>query len=677
MPNKSGGWAGKLLRVDLSTRKIWTEPSVEYGRKYIGGRGIAARIAWDEIPAGTGPFDPENRLIFTVGPLTGTSAPNSGRATVCSLSPQAYPYEWFSYSSFGGNWGPTLKYAGYDAIVVQGQAAQPVYLWVNDNKVELRDASELWGQGIYATQESLLRRHGKDVRVVAIGQAGENRSRIAIIASGTSSAAGQGGFGAVMGTKGLKAIAVRGSGSIPLADPEAFSDCTLAVAKEMHAPSGCPKWSSLDPGLVADYSERFYACTQQCANPICRLSRYYDNVPGVVHPNRKYSGTITCESSLFGGAPDTIYNWKIGFQGGFELARISQDYGLNHWELGIGMAPWLRKCHAAGQLKSLDGEPFDLDQASCWDTLFRKIVFREGIGDALAEGTVRAAEILGMGREFVADFYTAWGFAGHWDGHGDKINLIVFPYWLVPALQWATATRDPMASGHGYAQNIMNWSPMVAGADGLGWDAIADVAAHVYGTRQAAHPASGYEAKAIPAIWHGHRSIIKDSVTVDDQAFPRIYSNKTPDHFARADNGMPGPSFEYNMFRRATGMEISEADFEGMAERVFNLERAVQVRNWGRSRTVDEQVIPHFSSIENWVNPVLGQGVGLDLEQFGRLLDEYYTLRGWDAATGRPTAGKLSELGLADVAAELTKLGLIPENQQVAGAQRLAASTAG
>ena len=251
----------------------------------------------------------------------------------------------------------------------------------------------------------------------------------------------------------------------------------------MHAPSGCPKWSSLDPELVADYSERFYACTQQCANPICRLSRYYDNVPGVVHPNRKYSGTITCESSLFGGAPGTIYNWKIGFQGGFELARISQDYGLNHWELGIGMAPWLRKCHEAGQLKTLDGEPFDLDQASCWDTLFRKIVFREGIGDALAEGTVRAAEILGMGQEFVADFYTAWGFAGHWDGHGDKINLIVFPYWLVPALQWATATRDPMASGHGYAQNIMNWSPMVAGLDGLGWEAIADVAANVYGTR--------------------------------------------------------------------------------------------------------------------------------------------------------------------------------------------------
>jgi aldehyde:ferredoxin oxidoreductase len=660
MASKVGGWAGKILRVDLSNGKIWTEPSVEYGRKYIGGRGLAARIAWDEIPAGVKPFDPENRIIFSVGPLTGTSAPNSGRATVCSLSPQAHPYEWFSFSSFGGYWGPTLKYAGYDAIVVQGQAERPVYLWIADDKAQLRDATELWGQGTYVTQETLLRRHGKDVRALTIGQAGENRSRIAIIASGTSSAAGQGGFGAVMGAKRLKAIAVRGTGGVTLAHPQAFSDCTLLIAQEMHAPSGCPKWSSLDPALVRDHSERFYACTQQCANPICRLSRYYDNVTGVVYPNRKYSGTITCESSLFGGAPGTIYDWRIGFRGGFELAHISQDYGINHWELGIGMAPWLRKCQAAGQLKDLDGEPFDLNQASCWDTLFRKIAFREGSGDALAEGAVRAAEILGIGREFVGDFFTAWGFAGHWDGHGDRANLIVFPYWLVPALQWAVATRDPMASGHGYAQNIMNWSPMFSPEEGLDWETLADVGAHVYGTRQAVHPASGYEAKAIPAVFHGHRSIIKDSVTVDDQAFPRIYSNKTPDHFARAANGMAGPSFEYNMFRLATGMELSEAEFEGMAERVFNLERAIQIRNWNRSRAVDEQVIPYFSSIENWVNPVIGVGVGLDRAKFGKLMDKYYTLRGWDVATGRPTATKLRELGLADVGAELAKRGLTP-----------------
>jgi aldehyde:ferredoxin oxidoreductase len=458
-----------------------------------------------------------------------------------------------------------------------------------------------------------------------------------------------------MGAKNLKAIAVRGTGGVPIAEPEAFSECTLQVAKEMHAPSGCPRWSTLDPEMVTAYGQRFAACTQGCANKMCRLSRYYVGVPGVVHPDRTYSGTICCESGLFAGAPGTIYDWRVGFPAGFELAHISQDYGLNHWELGIGMGPWLRKCWQEGQLKDLDGQPFDMDDPHFWDSLFHKIVFREGIGDALAEGTVRAAEILGMGREFIDDYYTAWGFAGHWDGHGDKINMIVFPYWLVPALQWAMSTRDPMASGHGYAQNIMNWSPMVAGPDGLGWETLADVGAQVYGTRDAVHPASGYAAKAIPAIFHGHRSIIKDSVTVDDQSFPRIYSDRTPDHFARAENGMPGPSFEYNMFRLATGMDISEAEFEGMAERIFNLERALQVRNWDRSRRVDEQVIPHFARIENWVNPVLGEKMALDRGQFARLMDEYYTLRGWDVQTGRPTSAKLQELGLADVAEALAK----------------------
>jgi aldehyde:ferredoxin oxidoreductase len=323
------------------------------------------------------------------------------------------------------------------------------------------------------------------------------------------------------------------------------------------------------------------------------------------------------------------------------------------------MAPWLRKCHQEGLLPDLDGEPFNLDAPRWWDSLFRKIVFREGIGDALAEGSVRAAEILNMGRELIEEFFTAWGFAGHWDGRGDKANLIVFPYWLVTALQWATSTRDPMASGHGYAQNIMNWSPLVAGQDGLDWETLADVGAKVYGTPAAVHPCSGYDAKALPAIWHGHRSILKDCLTVDDQSYPRIYSTKTPDHFARAADGTPGPSFEYHMFRYATGMDLGEADFDGLAERVLNLERAVQVRNWERSRTVDETVIPYFSQIENWVNPFVGVGLGLDRVKFAALLDEFYALRGWDPQSGRPTSEKLAALGLDDVAAELSARGLI------------------
>jgi aldehyde:ferredoxin oxidoreductase len=236
----------------------------------------------------------------------------------------------------------------------------------------------------------------------------------------------------------------------------------------------------------------------------------------------------------------------------------------------------------------------------------------------------------------------------------------VFPYWLVTALQWAVNTRDPLSSGHGYAQNVMNWSPLKSPDRGLDWETLADVGAKFYGTREAVHPASGYEAKAYPAMVHGHRSVMKDSLTLCDQVYPRIYSVKTPDHFARAENGMEGPSFEYHMFRLATGVEISEAEFEQMAERVFNLERALQIRNWDRSRVVDEQVIPQFDKVENWVNPFVGQSVKLDRAKFSTLLDEYYALRGWDTETGRPTRAKLEALDLSDVADELGERGQLP-----------------
>ena len=272
-----------------------------------------------------------------------------------------------------------------------------------------------------------------------------------------------------------------------------------------------------------------------------------------------------------------------------------------------------------------------------------------------------------MGEEFVPELYAAWGFAGHWDGRGDRSNLIVFPYWLVTALQWAVATRDPLSSGHGYAQNAINWSPMfvpwweVTDDRGpLDYETLADVGAKVYGTRQALHPESGYEGKAFPAVWHGHRSVMKDSLTLDDQIYPRIFSTTTDDHLARA-NGMEGPSFEYHMFRLATGMDIAESDFERMAERVFNLERALQVRNWGRSREVDEHVIPYFEMEENWVNPFLESAVGLERGKFLNLMDEYYRLRGWEVSTGRPTGETLERIGLEDVGGQLAALGLLPD----------------
>jgi len=360
-----------------------------------------------------------------------------------------------------------------------------------------------------------------------------------------------------------------------------------------------------------------------------------------------------------------MYNWKLGFPAGFEAAKLANDYGLNHWELLLGIMPWLRTCREAGELGEIDGMPIDLDEPRFWAEVMRKIAFREGVGDALAEGGVRAAEILGVGQEIIPLFYTAWGFAGHWDGHQDYGNHVVFPYWLVSALQWATASRDPFSSGHGYSQSVMRWSPIGQwGGESLTWEELISVGEKVYGTRAAVDPRSGYEDKAIPAVWHTRRSVLKDSAPVDDQVFPRVFSLATEDRLARAD-GMEGPQFEHHLLLSATGAWKTPEEIDLACERIYNLERAIHMRSHGRSRRDDERVIPAFQRPEVRPNPILGERQALDREKFLQLMDESYRLRGWDLETGWPTRERLEELGLRDVAIELAALELLAaQNRQ-------------
>ncbi|MCW4021250.1 MAG: aldehyde:ferredoxin oxidoreductase, partial [Candidatus Bathyarchaeota archaeon] len=226
------GWIGKILQVDLTGHRVSKLDTKKYAEAFIGGRGVAARIAWEELPPNVDAFDPENRLIFMTGPLTGTLAPTcGGRMVVCGAAPQAYPTTHYTRSNMGGFWGAELKYAGYDGVVVYGQADEHVYIWVDNGKVEIVDAKDLWGLDTFETQEALFERHGRGTRVVCIGPAGENLVRIAVIHSEIENAAGQGGFGAVMGSKNLKAIAVRGAGEVAIARPKEFVGACRYVKK--------------------------------------------------------------------------------------------------------------------------------------------------------------------------------------------------------------------------------------------------------------------------------------------------------------------------------------------------------------------------------------------------------------------------------------------------------------
>ncbi|NJD61256.1 MAG: aldehyde ferredoxin oxidoreductase, partial [Deltaproteobacteria bacterium] len=207
-----GGWTGKVLRVDLTTGVISKESTDKY-KPYLGGTGLAYKVLWDEVPPGTDAWDPANRIIFGVGPLTGTGAPLSGRVSVTSLWPM-HPESLPATGHMGGHWGPELKYAGYDSLIIQGKAASPVWIYIKDDVVEIRDAGKMWGNGIYRANAEIMNIMGPEAHVAAIGQCGENLVRGSNVMCDRSHSAG--GVGSVMGSKNLKAIGVIGTGALKI-----------------------------------------------------------------------------------------------------------------------------------------------------------------------------------------------------------------------------------------------------------------------------------------------------------------------------------------------------------------------------------------------------------------------------------------------------------------------------
>ena len=218
-----GGYMGKILRVNLTTGKTSEEPlNEEIARKFIGARGYGAKIIFDEVSHNTDPLGSENKLIFATGPLTLTTAPTGGRYNVITKSPLNGV---IAGSNSGGFFGPELKKAGYDMLIVEGKSEKPVYLWITDEKVEIKDASHLWGKDTHETTDTILSELGnKNIKVACIGPAGENLVKFACIINDKARAAGRTGVGAVMGSKMLKAVAVKGNKRAPIANPEKFKE---------------------------------------------------------------------------------------------------------------------------------------------------------------------------------------------------------------------------------------------------------------------------------------------------------------------------------------------------------------------------------------------------------------------------------------------------------------------
>lgn len=494
-----------------------------------------------------------------------------------------------------------------------------------------------------ATQQRLRDTLGPDWRVLATGPAGERMCRYAVIATGTESAAGQGGFGAVMGHKRLKAVAVRGSGGVPIARPAEMLRRARAIvpAIQRRYPEG-PR--TLPPDLPAGAESHIPPCTYACPRA---CGTFYSNMPGVFHPERRYSGQVFCCAPFFMGQ-----GWlqvPLSREAGFELAQICNDLGINHWEIVFGLVPWIMACQARGELRELDGEALDLSDPVFWHTLITRIGRREGWGDVLAEGGPRAAEALGVGRDLIGHYYPAWGQASHWDGHG-SFPLPYYPYWLVTALQWALDTRDPMGGGHGYTTNVFGPLRQLqpTADDATFWQRFARVGERLYGTAVATDPLSGYEGRGSAAAFHQDRGALKYSLGLCDNIFPLLTDPAEPELLVQAD-GVEGRYLEHHLFEAASNVALSRDELYRVGARVMALERLLAWRNWSRSRATDETIVPYLRHLEGSVNPYLGEKVALDEPAFRRLLDECYTLRGWNPATALPTEETMTALGLDDL----------------------------
>ena len=252
MDKQHYGYMDKILHAELSECKLHVEPfPEEWKKKYLGGTGIAARIIYDDVSGETDPLDPGNVLCIFTGPYTGTVAPLSGRYGVAAKSPLTGGWGEASVSGF---WGPELKFSGFDGIVLRGKSEKPVYLWINDRKAELRPAQDLWGKKTVETEKILKERHGKKTRVLSIGPSGEKLVRFASIISDEGRAGGRCGMGAVMGSKNLKAIAVKGKIKVPTSDTDKLD----ALAKDYIntiKKSAAYEMMSCGTGAGVNYSE--------------------------------------------------------------------------------------------------------------------------------------------------------------------------------------------------------------------------------------------------------------------------------------------------------------------------------------------------------------------------------------------------------------------------------------
>ena len=618
MPSK--GYMGNILRINVTTGKVSIEPlSDDLVTQYIGGRGVAAKLLYNELAPGTDPLSPLNKLIFSTGPLASTAAQACSRWMVTTKSPLTGG---IFRSTAGGGFGAEIKTAGYDILIVEGKAEKPVYLVIKDDEVEIKDAKHLMGRLTHETAAVICEElHDARLKIAAIGPSGEKLVRFAAIVDGRRTAA-RGGVGAVMGSKNIKAIAVRGSKRVAVADPEKLIAITRKQAEILNKEAKYAGFRHLGTATAVGF------CLELGIYPVKNFQDgVLENVQGRLtgekveeifvkdaYCNRCF---IHCGSILqvkegpYAGAEvegpeyETLYsfggevvNTDLGMI--IEANRICDDYGVDTITAGctIGFAMEL---YEKGILTKNDLDGIDLTWGNheAIIKLLKKIVKREGIGDLLAEGTRGAARKIGKGAEHYAMQVKGLELPGY-DPRGLKAS----------GLNLATAALG--------ASHCVGQSPQeIMGADKLDRFAV--------------------EGKGAMC------KLNQDKVAIYETGIVCIF----PMALNLIDLGQLK-----EMLYAATGIEaFNDADYlKRVGERIWTIERCFNVRE-GFGRT-DDYLPERFLREPLERGPVKGQVVEMD-----KLLDDYYNVRGWDKATGYPKREKLESLGLKAVADELAQLG--------------------
>jgi len=633
------GYAGNILRVNLTTGDISRTPTAPYADLFVGGRGLAAKIYWDEVAPEIDAYDPENRLIFATGPITGATRVAGSRWQICGKSPI---HNLFSYCNTGGAWGAQLKFAGYDALVVHGKADKPVYMCIKDDEIEIRDAAHLMGKGAITTREELKNELGKTYRVITIGPAGENRVPFSIF-MGDSDCSGSSGLASVMGSKNLKAIVVKGSGKLEAADPDkikALGDRLSEMTGRPGAPIGSTSQYIPREKLKRDIC---YGCRFGCSRA------KYEGESGK-------KGKFFCHTAVFYETRAYRYygEWN---EVAFEANKLCDDYGVDSHGMET-MVAFLVRCARAGVLtEEQTGLPLSaIGSLEFFEKLVHMISYREGYGDILADGVHKAAETLGKEAQDLVTHYISK--TGYNPVYGARL-------YITTGFFWAMEPRLPIQLLHEVSVPGMRWASQAMGSPtGVTSDVIREIGRRFWGSEIAAD-FSTYEGKARAAAIIQDREYAKESLIICDFVFPAFYSLVDED-------GVGDPTLENQLYEAVTGRPMDEQGLYKIGERVYNLQRAIHLREGRKAR--EDDVLEEFNYTvplkTDFGNPdclVPGpngekfsrKGMVIDRGKFEEMKDEYYGLRGWDVRTGLQTKATLEGLELGDVAEEMAGLGLL------------------